>query len=115
MRTLIILLSIPHQGPFFNSSFLLQEEREKGFFDDSGNYVEKEDKDAEEEAKDAWLQSDEGGWAGGCVAGVGGFCGGWVGGRGGGWVHGGCFAGRVGCVVGGWEAARQRKSVKTPG
>jgi hypothetical protein len=48
----------------------LQEEREKGYFDESGNYVEKEDKDAEEEAKDAWLQSDEGGW-------VGGFCGGW--------------------------------------
>ena len=43
----------------------LQEEREKGYFDDSGNYVEKEDKDAEEDAKDAWLQSDEGVWVGG--------------------------------------------------
>lgn len=38
----------------------LQEEREKGYFDEAGNYVEREDKDAEEDAKDAWLQSDEG-------------------------------------------------------
>lgn len=37
-----------------------QEERERGYFDDAGNYVEKADKDAEEDAKDAWLQSDEG-------------------------------------------------------
>lgn len=40
----------------------LQEERERGYFDDAGNYVERPDKDAEEEAADAWLQSGEG-WA----------------------------------------------------
>jgi hypothetical protein len=38
----------------------LQEERQRGFFDDSGNYVEREDKDEEDIAQDAWLQSDEG-------------------------------------------------------
>lgn len=37
-----------------------QEEREKGYFDDAGNYVEREDKDEAELAQDAWLQSDEG-------------------------------------------------------
>ncbi|KAL4436141.1 hypothetical protein ABPG77_005589 [Micractinium sp. CCAP 211/92] len=40
-------------------AFNLKEERERGYFDDAGNYVEKADKDAEEDAKDAWLQSDE--------------------------------------------------------
>ncbi|KAI3429814.1 hypothetical protein D9Q98_010127 [Chlorella vulgaris] len=40
-------------------AFNLKEEREKGYFDDSGNYVEREDKDAEEDARDAWLQSGE--------------------------------------------------------
>ncbi len=39
---------------------LLQEERERGYFDEAGNYVEKEDKDEAELAQDAWLQSDEG-------------------------------------------------------
>ena len=38
-----------------------QEERQRGYFDEAGNYVEKEDKE-EAEATDAWLQSDEGGW-----------------------------------------------------
>lgn len=42
---------------------VLQEERQRGYFDASGNYVEKEDKDAEQDAADAWLQSDEGGLA----------------------------------------------------
>lgn len=37
----------------------LQEERERGYFDEEGNYVEHEDKDKDEEA-DAWLLSDEG-------------------------------------------------------
>lgn len=36
-----------------------QEEREKGYFDDAGNYVEREDKEAAE-ATDAWLASEEG-------------------------------------------------------
>ncbi|KAL4422393.1 hypothetical protein ABPG75_008590 [Micractinium tetrahymenae] len=40
-------------------AFNLKEEREKGYFDEAGNYVEKADKDAEEDAADAWLQSDE--------------------------------------------------------
>lgn len=40
-------------------AFNLKEERARGYFDDSGNYVEKLDKDAEEDAADAWLQSDE--------------------------------------------------------
>lgn len=40
-------------------AFNLKEEREKGFFDDSGNYVEREDKDEKDVEADAWLQSDE--------------------------------------------------------
>ncbi|PSC74352.1 CD2 antigen cytoplasmic tail-binding 2 [Micractinium conductrix] len=40
-------------------AFNLKEERQKGYFDDSGNYVERDDEDAKEDAKDAWLQSDE--------------------------------------------------------
>ncbi|PRW60637.1 CD2 antigen cytoplasmic tail-binding 2 [Chlorella sorokiniana] len=40
-------------------AFNLKEEREKGYFDDAGNYVEREDKDEAELAQDAWLQSDE--------------------------------------------------------
>lgn len=36
-----------------------QEERARGFFDEAGNYVEREDKE-EADAQDAWLQSDEG-------------------------------------------------------
>lgn len=40
----------------------LQEERERGYFDEAGNYVEREDKDEAELAQDAWLQSDEGAW-----------------------------------------------------
>ncbi|KAI7844013.1 hypothetical protein COHA_002550 [Chlorella ohadii] len=41
-------------------AFNLKEERERGYFDEAGNYVEKEDKDEAELAQDAWLQSDEG-------------------------------------------------------
>ena len=39
---------------------LPQEERRRGYFDESGNYVEREDKE-EAEATDAWLTSEEGG------------------------------------------------------
>eukprot|EP00887_Chlorella_sp_A99_P003863 scaffold11.g3863.t1 len=41
-----------------NANLLLFEERERGYFDEAGNYVEREDKE-EAEATDAWLQSAE--------------------------------------------------------
>jgi len=37
----------------------MQEERQKGYFDEAGNYVENPEVDDEGEV-DAWLQSDEG-------------------------------------------------------
>lgn len=40
-------------------AFNLKEERQRGYFDEAGNYVENE-KDEEEDATDAWLASDEG-------------------------------------------------------
>lgn len=38
---------------------LEQEERRRGYFDEAGNYVEKEGKD-DDDVDDAWLKSEEG-------------------------------------------------------
>ena len=62
----LALQTLPPRSPASSATLLAtsshppQEERERGYFDEAGNYVEREDKDAAEEAKDAWLQSDEG-------------------------------------------------------
>jgi hypothetical protein len=41
-------------------AFNLKEERQKGRFDESGNYVENEKEGEDNDATDAWLASDEG-------------------------------------------------------
>jgi hypothetical protein len=43
----------------FSWIFRIQEERQKGYFDEAGNYVENPEVDEDGEV-DAWLQSDEG-------------------------------------------------------
>ena len=40
--------------------FNLAQERQEGFFDDEGHYVEKRDKEEEEAEKDAWFSSTKG-------------------------------------------------------
>ena len=40
--------------------FNLAQERQEGFFDEEGHYVEKRDKDEEEAEKDAWFTSTKG-------------------------------------------------------
>ena len=40
--------------------FNLAQERQEGFFDDDGHYVERHDKDEEEAEKDAWFASIRG-------------------------------------------------------
>ena len=40
--------------------FNLAQERQEGFFDEEGHYVEKRDKDEEEAEKDAWFASTKG-------------------------------------------------------
>ena len=40
--------------------FNLAQERQEGFFDDDGHYVERRDKDEEEAEKDAWFASTRG-------------------------------------------------------
>lgn len=42
-----------------------QEERRRGYFDEGGNYVERDTKD-EDDVDDAWLKSDEGARLKGC-------------------------------------------------
>lgn len=40
--------------------FNLAQERQEGFFDEGGHYVERRDKDEEEAEKDAWFASTRG-------------------------------------------------------
>lgn len=40
--------------------FNLAQERQDGFFDEEGHYVEKQDKEEEEAEKDAWFASTKG-------------------------------------------------------
>lgn len=46
-------------GTIFFGFVAMQEERQKGYFDEAGNYVENPEVDEDGEV-DAWLQSDEG-------------------------------------------------------
>ena len=51
-------LEVEEEDGYKLEPFNLKEERQRGHFDDDGNYIEKEDK-GEEEGQDAWLLSDE--------------------------------------------------------
>lgn len=52
-------LEVEEEGGMKLEAFNLKEEREKGYFDEEGNYVAREEKEEDEEA-DAWLESEEG-------------------------------------------------------
>lgn len=50
-------LQVQEEGGILFEPFSLKQEREEGYFDESGNYVERKN---DEDDKDAWLASDGG-------------------------------------------------------